>query len=82
MDTQKTTKNRILTGVVISDKMEKTIVVSVDRQFAHPLYGKRVSSSKKYKVHDEDNTYKTGDEVSFVETYPRSKSKHWEVIKK
>ena len=82
MDNKKTTKKRTLTGVVVSDKMDKTIVVSVDRQFAHPLYGKRISSSKKYKVHDEENTYKTGDTVTFVESRPYSKDKCWEVIKK
>ncbi len=82
MDKQTTTKKRTLTGVVMSDKMDKTIVVSVDRQFAHPLYGKRISSSKKYKVHDENNDYKVGDTVTFVESRPRSKDKRWEVIKK
>ncbi len=82
MDKQTTTKKRTLTGVVMSDKMDKTIVVSVDRQFAHPLYGKRVSSSKKYKVHDENNDYKVGDTVTFVESRPYSKDKRWEVIKK
>ncbi len=73
---------KVFTGVVVSDKMDKTIVVRVDRQFAHPLYGKRVSSSKKYKVHDENNQYKAGDAVEFVESQPHSKDKKWEVLNK
>ncbi|MGB0757788.1 MAG: 30S ribosomal protein S17 [Patescibacteria group bacterium] len=77
-----TKQTKTFTGVVVSDAMDKTVVVRVDRQFAHPRYGKRVSTSKKYKVHDENNEFKTGDTVSFVESKPFSKDKRWEVIKK
>lgn len=68
-------------GVVTSDKMDKTIVVSVSRYVKHPKYGKYMSTNKKYKVHDEDNTFKIGDKVSFVETRPISKDKCFTVVK-
>ena len=80
--TNETKQTKTFTGVVVSDAMDKTVVVRVDRQFAHPLYGKRMSASKKYKVHDEDNQYRVGETVSFVESRPYSKDKRWEVIKK
>ncbi|MCK4357641.1 MAG: 30S ribosomal protein S17 [Candidatus Cloacimonetes bacterium] len=73
------------TGVVISDKMDKTIVVRVVRQFKHPLYGKYIKKHKKYKVHDENNEAKTGDKVKIEEYRPVSKTKRWrfvEVIEK
>ncbi len=70
---------RILQGKVTSDKMDKTIVVEVERRYKHPLYGKYVKKHKKYHVHDEKNTYKTGDEVSIIETRPMSKTKTFEV---
>ncbi len=69
------------TGVVVSDKMDKTIVVSVDRFVKHPKYGKYIKRSKKYKVHDEGNDFKIGDEVTFVESRPLSKDKHFIVVK-
>lgn len=69
------------TGVVVSDKMDKTIVVSVDRFVKHPKYGKYIKRSKKYKVHDEGNDFKVGDEVAFVESRPLSKDKHFIVVK-
>jgi len=71
---------RILQGVVVSDKNEKTVVVRVERRFAHPLLQKTVRRSKKYKAHDENNTYKTGDFVSIEECAPISKDKTWTVV--
>lgn len=67
-------------GLVVSDKADKTIVVSVKRTKMHPTYKKRYVVSKKYKVHDEKNQYKTGDEVAFVECRPLSKDKRWRVL--
>ena len=64
-------------GVVVSDKQDKTIVVVVERRTTHPLYGKTVTRSKKYHVHDEDNSAGTGDTVLIVETRPLSKNKRW-----
>lgn len=69
-----------LKGVVVSDKMDKTVVVSVSRFVKHPLYGKFYKISKKYKAHDEKNKYKTGDKVEIVETRPISKDKKFKVI--
>ncbi|OGI74728.1 30S ribosomal protein S17 [Candidatus Nomurabacteria bacterium RIFCSPHIGHO2_01_FULL_43_16] len=71
---------KILKGVVISDKMDKTIVVSVSRFVKHPLYGKFYKISKKYKAHDEGNIHKVGDKVEIVETRPISKDKRFQVI--
>ncbi|EKF57348.1 30S ribosomal protein S17 [Allorhizobium sp. NPDC080224] len=71
---------RILQGVVVSDKNDKTVVVRVERRFAHPLLQKTVRRSKKYKAHDEANQYKTGDVVSIQECAPISKDKRWTVI--
>lgn len=68
------------TGVVFSDKMDKTITVAVDIVKKHEKYHKRYVSTKKYKVHDETNTYKVGETVSFVECRPISKDKKWRVI--
>jgi small subunit ribosomal protein S17 len=67
-------------GVVVSDKSDKTILVSVDITKINKKYQKRYVSSKKYKVHDEENRFKTGDKVSFVECRPISKDKKWRVI--
>jgi small subunit ribosomal protein S17 len=72
-------KGRRLSGVVVSDKMDKTIVVSVSRFVKHPLYGKYYQVTKKYKAHDENNKYKTGDKVEIVETKPISKDKKFKV---
>ena len=71
---------RIMQGVVVSDKMEKTIVVNVERKFPHPLYKKFIKRSKRYHVHDKDNQFKMGDIVNIQECRPLSKSKRWEVI--
>jgi len=68
------------TGVVVSDKMNKTVVVLVERRLAHPLYGKQVTRSKKYHAHDENNEYRIGDTVRIVETRPLSKLKRWRVV--
>ncbi len=70
---------KTLTGTVVSDKMQKTIVVSVTRYVKHPKYGKYMKISKKYKAHDENNTAKIGDKVTIVEGRPRSKDKHFEL---
>ena len=74
-------KGKTLKGVVVSDKMDKTVVVSVSRFVKHPLYGKFYKVSKKYKAHDEENFYKTGDKVEIVETRPISKDKKFKVVK-
>ena len=73
-------KGNILKGVVVSDKMDKTVVVSVSRFVKHPLYGKFYKISKKYKAHDEGNIYKIGDKVEIVETRPISKDKRFKVV--
>ena len=73
-------KGNILKGVVVSDKMDKTIVVSVSRFIKHPLYGKFYKVSKKYKAHDETNQHKIGDQVEIIETKPISKDKRFKVI--
>jgi small subunit ribosomal protein S17 len=67
------------TGTVVSDKMEKTVVVKVERRYAHPLYGKQVTRTKKYHAHDENNEYHIGDVVRITETRPLSKLKRWRV---
>lgn len=70
-------KTRI--GTVVSDKMDKTVVVVVERRYAHPLYKKQVTRSKKYHAHDENNEFHVGDTVRIVETRPLSKLKRWRV---
>jgi small subunit ribosomal protein S17 len=67
-------------GVVVSDKMDKTIVVKVDTLKAHPKYLKRYTQSKRYKVHDEENKYSVGDKVTFIECKPISKDKKHVVV--
>lgn len=71
-----------LTGVVVSDKMNKTVVVAVSRYVKHPKYGKFINSTKKYKAHNESDTFKTGDRVEIQETRPISKDKSFVVTKK
>ncbi len=71
---------RILQGVVVSDKQDKTVVVSVERQIMHPVYRKFVKRSKKYAAHDENNQFKVGDKVSIIESKPYSKTKTWTVV--
>ena len=72
---------RVLQGVVVSDKQDKTVVVRVDRRFTHPTMKKTIRRSKKYHAHDEQNTYATGDTVWIEERRPISKQKCWEVIR-
>jgi len=72
---------KVQTGVVVSDKMDKTVVVKVDRIVKHPLYNKYIKRSAKYKAHDEQNAYKTGDRVQITATRPLSKDKCWKVSK-
>ncbi len=67
-------------GLVVSDKMEKTVVVAIERRFAHPLYGKMVTRTTRLKAHDEGNSAKTGDRVRIMETRPLSKQKRWRVV--
>lgn len=71
---------RVLTGTIVSDKTDKTVVVSVERKVKHPLYGKIIRRSKKYHAHDEANTYKLGQTVRIEECAPMSKLKTWRVI--
>jgi small subunit ribosomal protein S17 len=72
-------KRKVREGVVVSDKMDKTVVVAVETRKVHPLYKKAIRVTKKYKVHDENNACKIGDKVKIVETRPLSKEKRWRV---
>ena len=71
---------RILEGLVVSDKGDKTVVVKVERTFLHPVLKKTVRKSKKYRAHDAENRFKVGDTVRIQECAPISKSKRWEVV--
>ena len=71
---------RVLTGTVVSDKADKTVVVRVERRVKHPLYGKIIRRSKKYHAHDEGNEYREGQVVRIEETAPVSKTKTWRVL--
>jgi len=71
---------RVLQGVVVSDKGDKTIVVKVERRFRHPLYKKYIRSTKKYHAHDAANACKVGETVRIVESRPHSKTKRWELL--
>ena len=71
---------KVRVGVVVSNKMDKTIVVKVSRLAEHPLYGKRIQRARKYAAHDEENTCRIGDEVRIRETRPLSKTKRWELV--
>jgi small subunit ribosomal protein S17 len=75
-------KIRILKGIVVSDKMQKTVVVAVNRLTKHPKYKKYYKITKKYKAHDEKGEYHTGDKVMIQETRPMSKDKRWSVLNK
>lgn len=81
-DVKKESKPKIFKGAVVSDKMDKTVVVLVSRYRKHAKYKKRYKVSKKYKAHDEKNEYKIGDRVKIKETRPVSKDKKWSVISK
>lgn len=72
---------KVLTGIVVSDVNDKTIVVKVERKSKHPLYKKLVISHKKYHAHDEKNEAKIGDKVEIAETRPMSATKHWRLVK-
>lgn len=71
---------KTLTGVVVSDAMDKTIVVETTTFKKHPLYGKRIKSSNRFKAHDENNECGIGDKVSIMETRPLSRSKNWRLV--
>jgi len=71
---------RVLTGTVVSDKTDKTVVVKVERRVKHAMYGKIIKRSKKYHAHDETNEYREGETVRIEETAPMSKLKTWKVI--
>ncbi len=73
---------KILKGRIINDKSNKTVIVLVKRKYSHPFFGKVITSSKKYHVHDENNKFKIGDIVQIIESKPISKKKKWEVINK
>jgi len=71
---------KVRTGTVVSDKMQKTVVVAILRRVAHPVYGKMVTRTTRVKAHDEENAAKTGDTVRIAETRPLSKDKRWRVV--
>jgi small subunit ribosomal protein S17 len=71
---------RILEGLVVSDKGDKTVIVKVERTILHPVLKKPVRKSKRYHAHDEANTYKTGENIRIIECAPKSKLKTWEVL--
>jgi small subunit ribosomal protein S17 len=73
-----TRKTRL--GTVVSDKMQKTVVVAIERRYPHPVYGKMVTRTKRVKAHDEENAAKAGDTVRIMETRPLSKDKRWRVV--
>lgn len=73
-------RRKFRVGVVTSSQNDKTVTVQVERQFAHPLYTKQIRKTKKYRAHDEDNEYRTGDVVRITETRPLSKTKRWRVV--
>lgn len=74
------TARKVRTGLVVSDKMDKTVVVRIDRRMPHPQYGKMVTRTRKLKAHDEENSAKLGDLVRIMETRPLSKDKRWRVV--
>ena len=73
-------KRKVREGLVVSDKMDKTVVVTVETKKVHNLYKKAIKVTKKYKAHDESNACKVGDKVKIVETRPLSKEKRWRVV--
>ena len=72
---------KVLRGTVVSDKMDKTIVVEINTKKSHPLYGRQVKFTMKFKAHDENNEAKVGDVVEVMETRPLSKDKHYRLVK-
>lgn len=77
---ERKTRRKVRMGTVVSDKMDKTIVVKVETRMPHPLYGKIVTRSKKYKAHDEENQCRVGDVVRIMETRPLSRTKRWRLL--
>ena len=77
---QKETARKTRVGRVVSNKMNKTVIVAVERLVAHPLYGKKITRTKKYYAHDEQNAAREGDTVRIMETRPLSKLKRWRVV--
>ncbi len=71
---------KVRTGIVISDKMDKTVVVKIEKYVTHPVYKKKVKVTKKYHVHDEENKAENGDKVKIMETRPLSKLKNWRLV--
>ena len=80
MDAKARLARKVRTGVVTSDKMDKTVVVTIERRVPHPQYGKMMTLTKSVKAHDEENTAKQGDTVRVMETRPLSKTKRWRVV--
>lgn len=76
----RTTRRKVRTGVVVSDAMDKTVLVRIDRKVRHPIYGKTVGRSTKLAAHDETNDAKVGDLVRITETRPLSKTKRWRLL--
>ncbi len=79
--TDSASRTKARQGTVVSDQMDKTVVVSVERQLPHPLYGKRITRRSRFYAHDEANEYRTGDVVVIEETRPLSKQKRWRVTR-
>ena len=79
MESKKTSRKQTKVGIVVSDKMDKTVVVAVKRRLFHSTYGKVISRTSKFKAHDEKNQCKVGDKVRIIETRPLSKFKRWAV---
>ena len=73
-------ERKVREGIVVSDKMEKTIVVAIETMILHPIYKKRVKRTTKFKAHDENNIAKVGDKVKVMETRPLSKDKNWRLV--
>ncbi len=73
-------KRKVRVGTVVSDKMDKTVVVAVERVVPHPLYGRRIKRTTRFKAHDENNQCRVGDKVRLMETRPLSKEKRWRVV--
>lgn len=71
---------KVREGFVVSDKMQKTVVVALERRVAHPIYGKMITRTSRVKAHDEENSAKTGDRVRIMETRPLSKDKRWRLV--
>ena len=79
-DAERRSGRKTRVGTVVSDKMQKTVVVAFERRFPHPLYGKMVTRTKRVKAHDEENAAKAGDRVRIMETRPLSAAKRWRVV--